>query len=198
MRDPQVRRQRREMLHQAHIAPLTGFVERLRLRNDADYPYFDPFDGGIRASLLFLFEKPGLMTAANSNPRASGFISRDNDDRSAEATFHFMEQAGIPRSETITWNVIPGWNGTQHSTTAELRRGMNDFERLLPLLPKLKGIVLVGRKAAKAQYLINRLPVFVSDHPSPRVRARYPERWHRIPEVWAEAARLASAAQPRL
>ena len=188
MRDSAVRQRRREMLEMPQIAPLTILVEQLRLRNDAEYPYFDPLDGGIDASLLFLFEKPGPMTARRDNPKASGFISRDNDDPTAEATFSFMQQAGIPRAETVLWNVIPGWNGTRKITSSELVNGVRDFDKLLPLLRRLRGVVLVGRSAARAGPLINSLPVFVSDHPSPLVRARYPERWRRIPEKWAEAA----------
>lgn len=188
MRDPAVRQRRLEMLQMPHIAPLTILVEQLRLQDDAEYPYFDPLDGGIDASLLFLYEKPGPMTATEDNPKASGFISRDNDDPTAEATFSFMQQAGIPRAETVIWNVIPGWNGTRKITSAELVNGVEHFDKLLPLLTRLRGVVLVGRRAARAKSLINSLPVFASDHPSPLVRARHPERWRRIPERWAQAA----------
>jgi len=176
------------MLHMPHISPLTNFVEQLRLRRDAEYPYFDPLDGGTQASLLFLYEKPGPMTAADHNPKGSGFISRDNDDPTAEATFWFMQEAGIPRTETVTWNVVPGWNGTRKISSGELLSGIRDFEELLLLLPRLSAIVLVGKKAASAKPLINSLPVYASDHPSPLVRARFPDRWRRIPEVWAQAA----------
>jgi hypothetical protein len=47
---------------------------------------------------LFLFEKLGPMTAEAGG---SGFISRNNDDPTAEATFRFMEQAKIPRKLSI-------------------------------------------------------------------------------------------------
>jgi hypothetical protein len=188
MRDLEVRQHRREMLNVPHVAPLTQFVDRLRLRDDAEYPYFDPLDGGTRASLLFLFEKPGPMTAGDYNPKGSGFISRDNDDPTAEATFWFMQEAGIPRAKTVIWNVVPGWNGTRRITSGELHNGVRDFERLLPLLPRLRAVVLVGTKAAKARPLIKSLRVFASDHPSPLVRARYLERWQSIPEAWAQAA----------
>ena len=89
-----------------------------------EVPYFDPLDGGIDARVLCLFEKPGPMT--DSRPRAgkrigSEFISRNNDDRSAEATFRFMVQAGIPRELTVTWNVVPSWNGTRRVRASGLR-----------------------------------------------------------------------------
>jgi hypothetical protein len=54
-----------------------------------EVPEFDPLDGGVEAQVLFLFEKPGPMTAelGGSKRSGSGFISRNNDDPTAEATF---------------------------------------------------------------------------------------------------------------
>jgi hypothetical protein len=132
MRDVNVRERRRAMLTKPHIAPLTAYAAKLRQRGFIEVPEFDPLDGGVNAQVLFLFEKPGPMTAEAGG---SGFISRNNDDPTAEATFHFMEQAGIPRELTITWNVIPWWNGTRNVTGQELlwmmhsaESGSEDFE----------------------------------------------------------------------
>src|ERR1700740_40451 len=80
-------------------------------------PNFDPLDGGVDAQVLFLFEKPGPMTVGDDG---SGFISRKNDDPTAEATFEFMSRAGIPRHLTVTWNLIPWWNGTRKVTRLEI------------------------------------------------------------------------------
>ena len=56
-------------------------------------PDFDPLDGGIETRTLFLFEKPGRMTADGFARRfGSGFISRNNDDQTAEATFAFTDE----------------------------------------------------------------------------------------------------------
>jgi hypothetical protein len=49
-------------LREPHIARLTDFVNSLRARDGNEYPYFDPADGGVNASILFLLEKPGPMT----------------------------------------------------------------------------------------------------------------------------------------
>lgn len=78
-------------------------------------------DGGIAARVLFLFEKPGPMTALVGRREGSGFISRDNDDPTAEAIWQFMREAEIPREEAVLWNVIPWWNGTRAIKTEELR-----------------------------------------------------------------------------
>lgn len=57
--EEQVRR--RAELHTAHIAPLSAFVNTLRVEQslDSEVPYIDPHDGGTRARALFLLEAPG-------------------------------------------------------------------------------------------------------------------------------------------
>lgn len=125
MRLPEVREARRAMLDQPHIKPLTDFVRRLRETHDAEFPDFDPADGGVNASIIFLLEKPGPMTSsARAGRSGSGFISRDNDDPTAEATFNFMIQAGIPREKTVLWNLVPGWNGTLHGAHSVHQAGV--------------------------------------------------------------------------
>ena len=97
--------------------PLSGSgAEKLRERRSVEVPEFDPLDGGVDARVLFLLEKPGPMTSGVDGTKqrtGSGFISRNNDDPTAEAIFNFMQQAGISRKMTISWNVIPWWNGTR-------------------------------------------------------------------------------------
>ena len=114
-----------------HVAPLTDFVEGLRTaRPDWEFPDFDPLDGGSTADILFLFEKPGPMTSKGG--KGSGFISRNNDDPTAETTFRFMQEAKLPRKRTVLWNVVPGWNGTRRITGPELLAGVSALKDLLP------------------------------------------------------------------
>jgi hypothetical protein len=192
MRFPEVREARRAMLGLPHIKPLTDFVRRLRATYDAEFPDFDPADGGTKAEIIFLFEKPGPMTSSARQGRSgSGFISRDNDDPTAEATFNFMIQAGIPREKAVLWNLIPGWNGVVNVTKDELRLGALEVENLLSLTPHAKSIVLVGRKAQRAEHLLqgHGLKIFRSPHPSQRVKnSRNRDQWMAIPRYWAEAA----------
>jgi uracil-DNA glycosylase len=177
------------MLCKSHIAPLTMYAAKLRERGSVEVPEFDPFDGGVEAQVLFLFEKPGPMTASDGG---SGFISRNNDDPSAEATFDFMQRAGIPRKLTVTWNVIPWWNETRKVTGKELREGVACVQELIVLLPKLRAVVLVGGRAARArEYLSGAgLALFSSAHPSPLVRAKYPERWNAISSEWMKVLQV--------
>jgi hypothetical protein len=186
------RERRRAMLTLEHVKPLTGYVQQLRTQYpDVQFPDFDPMDGGINARVLFLFEKPGPMTAeAGRGSRVgSGFISRDNDDPSADATFHFMQAAGLLRAETVLWNAIPGWNGTRKVTGQELREGLEELKRLLTVLHQLQCIVLVGLNAQRAMPWLadGQYRVIASPHPSPLVKAKYPARWRDIPQIWKNA-----------
>ncbi len=190
LRGPESRLLRISMLDAPHMAPLTEYTSNLRKMGYGEVPEFDPLDGGIEALVLFLFEKPGPMTANSSSGRrnGSGFISRNNDDPTAEATFNFMRTAGILRSQTIIWNVIPWWNKTRKVTSSELGEGVRYVKELIELLPKLRAVVFVGQKAVKARrhFTDTGLYLFSSDHPSPLVRANFPERWSAIPSDWAK------------
>lgn len=189
------------MLDAPHMRPLSRHVERLRGKPGIVVPDLDPLDGGTAASLLFLLEKPGPMTARN-RPGArpgSGFVSRNNDDPTAEATDAFMRQAGIPRQATMIWNVIPWWNGTIAVTPEEVRQGLRCVLPLVALLPRLRAVVLVGNRAARAAPLLREggYAVFGSAHPSPQVRAAFPDRWRAIPDAWREAYEASvTAASP--
>ena len=186
------RERRKTMLDLPHVAPLTEFAARLRRRGIGEVPEFDPLDGGINARVLFLFEKPGPMTSESGKRVGSGFISRNNNDPTAEATFKFMNEAQIPRSLTVIWNVIPWWNGTVKVTREELTNGAGCVMDLMALLPNLKVVVMVGVKAGRAEpYLKSTgLSLLTSDHPSPKVRAIHPERWRAIPSEWAKVSGL--------
>jgi hypothetical protein len=150
LRSPEAAALRKEMLREPDMAPLADFAAKLRRTSPVrEFPDFDPLDGGTNADILFLFEKPGPMTSARR--KGSGFISRNNDDPTAEKIFSFMKEAGLPRNRTIIWNVIPGWNGTRRIMAAEHKAGVDSLVKdLIPLLPKLRTIVLVGKKAQAA------------------------------------------------
>lgn len=191
MRSCAVREERLAMLSQPHMTSLVAYAEDVAARLSVEVPMFDPADGGVEARILFLKEKPGPKTStARLGFTGSGFISRDNDDPTAEATYDLMQKIGLDRKQTLMWNVIPGWNGTIKLTDDERRRGLAEMPRLLALLPKLEVVVLVGKQAWKAEpYFANtQIELFKSYHPSRRVQNSYPNHWRSIPAVWAEAA----------
>lgn len=187
-----VREARNLALHLPHIAPLTDFVDRLRCRMGPSYqvPYFDPLDGGANAECLFLLEAPG------PNAVGSGFISRNNPDETAKNFFLLNQQAAIDRVRTATWNIVPWYVGTGTKIRAVKR---DDIEAALPylsellcLLPLLRVVVLVGRKAAVARATVKSLAptvlIFETPHPSPMFVNRSPANRNAILSVLKNVA----------
>lgn len=185
---------RRALLDREEMRPLQALVRDLRAEERGEVPNFDPLDGGVQARVLFLMEKPGPMTDGSvaARRKGSGFISRDNDDPTAEAVFRFMETAGLDRRLTLIWNMVPWWNGTRTIKPEELAVGGNRLVRLLELLPELEVVVAVGAKAERARGLIEAraLPFLSSPHPSPINRAARPDLWSGIPARWANALKF--------
>jgi len=183
------------MLSEPHIAPLTKFVANLRERHDSSrkFPDFDPCDGGVDATILFLLEKPGPMTdALRKGKSGSGFVSRNNDDFTAEWICRFMKCALIPRRSTLIWNVIPWWDEhISFDKKADLAVALPALDSLLwgepRLLPQLHTVVLVGRTAEKARAHLRDLRVIPSPHPSPKVRATNRKLLDSIPGKWRTA-----------
>lgn len=193
LQDPTAVVHRRSMLDMPHIAPLRDFAQKLRTEGHGMVPDFDPMDGGVDAGVLFLMEKPGPMTddTALRGRVGSGFVSRDNADPTAEAIFRFMAEAGIHRSQSILWNSVPWWNGTRTITPDEWAAGIDRLAELMDMLPALRAVVGVGKRAERAEELVSArgLPFILSAHPSPINRARRPELWGAIPLHWADAVR---------
>ena len=172
--DEAERARRLAMLDEPHIAPPTNFIRRLRAtRPELMIPNVDPLDGGTGARMIFVFEAPG------SNTLETNFISRNNDDRTAEATFRFMQMAGIPRSETMIWNTGPGWDRDITNSARTAGRDAAPLRGFVEVLPRLgeAGVVLVGGAARRyAQPLVAErgLLTFETVHPSPRAQGLLP------------------------
>jgi uracil-DNA glycosylase len=188
--DPNAKAERMRLLREPHIAPLTDFVEALRIEagTGAGIPYFDPWDGGIKAETLFLLEAPGAKAVA------SGFISRNNNDETAKNIFEICVDAGLERKSTILWNAVPWYIGSEGkiraATSADLESGLRPLPRLLELLPDLRTIVLVGRKAEKASSKLDgkKYRILVSPHPSPLFVNHAPGNKEKILSVFRQVS----------
>ena len=193
--DAAARLARQARLAEPHAAPLVPFVEGLRKRHpDRVVPWFDPADGGAHARVLYLLEKPSRGSVMTEEGPV--YVGLDNPTSGSRRMKALMAEAGVPREAMLIWNAVPWWNGTAKVTGEEVRAGADALDRLLALMPRLRAVVLVGRKAERAWALSGgaAVPVFVSAHPSANVRAAFPERWMAIPSVWAEAWRAVSAS----
>ncbi|MCQ8184393.1 uracil-DNA glycosylase family protein [Parvularcula maris] len=151
------------------------------LAPEASLPGFDPLGGGLGARLLILLEKPSGLAHENA------VVSPDNGERNTVRLL--LERAGVPRTEVLIWNAVPWWNGTAKVTAGERRLGADALRKLIVSMPNLRAAALAGRTAETVwqQSRAGAVPVFVSAHPSPNVRAGYPERWNAIPGIWREA-----------
>lgn len=191
LRDPAACDARRLQLTAPHIAPLAEFVQQLRKQvTEKIIPDFDPWDGGIDAEVLYLLEAPG------SKACLSGFISRNNPDETAKNFFNLNIEAGIPRNRTVCWNVVPWYLGSGTKITAaksnDLEDSLTSFFDLLNLLPKLRAVVLIGRKAEYVSKELERrrpdLKIFRSPHPSPMYCNRAPGNRQNICDVLFQVA----------
>lgn len=161
--------ERLDMLQDLHVRPLTAYVQEL-IRRTGAAPFFDPLDGGCEAKVLILLESPANIT---SQPR---LVSRDNPVPTQRNLKRFLAEAGLPRCESVLWNVYP-WladsaSGRQHRlSNRDIDRGVAELTTLLDLLPKLRVIVLAGRKAQRALPTLRKVPTAASilsmPHPSP-------------------------------
>jgi uracil-DNA glycosylase len=123
----------------------------------------------VQAECLFLLEAPGGRAVG------SGFVSRNNPDETAKNFFQLNEEAGLPRGRTVTWNVVPWYVGSGTKIRAvngsDIKASEPYLQELLRLLPALRAVVLIGRKAQRAKPVFERLApecaIFQCPHPSP-------------------------------
>ena len=183
---------RQSALTAEHMRPLVAFVERLRNGAPDTVPHFDPLDGGINAECLFLLEAPGGKAVG------SGFVSRNNPDETASNFFAVNVKAGLPRSRTITWNAVPWYIGTgqriRAATNHDLHTAEKHLSELVELLPRLRVVVLLGRKSQRYRVAISRLApsatVLSCPHPSPLSFNGRPERKAEVLACLAQVAAL--------
>ena len=193
LRDAKALKERREMLSLPHVLPLVNYLDSMKkkLGNEFETPMFDPCDGGINAKVLFLLEAPGRKAVG------SGFISRNNPDPSAKNMNKLLFESGFKREETLLWNIIPWYVGTDEKIrsvkVSDIERARPFLKRLLALLRELRVIVLVGLKAQSARpHLseITELPIIDSYHPSNLSLNRDPNRYSDVLQKFQEARNI--------
>lgn len=194
LKSPVERERRIGMLTLPHMKPLTDHLASVRDRRQGEEhqtPYFDPCDGGINARVLFLLEAPGPQAVG------SGFVSRNNPDPTARNMWHLMQDAGIPRSDTLIWNIVPWYVGERGHirpvTREDIRQALPYLAELLQLLPYLQLIVLVGRKAQLAENKIRSmtsLPITRTYHMGALVFNTSLEKRQQIQTAFADIAQF--------
>lgn len=112
---------------------------------NVEIPWVDPYCGGVNARVLLILKDPGPAGAA-----ATGFLSLGNTDGSAINESVAVREAGLQRTELMFWNVAP-WCRPMNKPVSvpDLQRSCSMLERLLPLLPRLRVVILLGGEAHK-------------------------------------------------
>jgi len=196
MADVGAREAKLQRIRERRVAPLNAFVDELRARRGGTIPYLDPDWGGVDALILFVLLRPGPRAAE------SGFLSVENHDLSARYMLELLREACISIEAAAVWNIVP-WYGARSEPVSpdDLREGAGYLNRLLPMLPRLQSLVLVGRQAQSVQSSL-KLPsdvrVFRAPHTSPSNLHTNPAQREIIlrayMEAWAYAEEIAAAA----
>jgi integrase len=173
--DAETLHERRRMLAtEPTVAPLRTWADDLARRRGVVVPHFDPGESGVDSTVLMLYEAPGPMSNADNERPGSGFISVDNDDQTAENSWHARAAAGLSEG-ALHWNIVPWYLGpaSKKPSSDEVAQGAMELRRLLPLLPRLRAVVLSGRFAQTGW----------RKHVSPFVGSAYTviETWHPSP-----------------
>ncbi|OOY14417.1 uracil-DNA glycosylase [Thioclava sp. DLFJ4-1] len=165
---PAARATRLAALDAPHMHRLNAYCRGLQ-NLSRDVPWFDPLDGGEDASVLILLERPARR---GEHPR---FVSRDNPSPTQRNLKRALDRAGLERSTTLLWNIVP-WlapsslTRNRRLTASELADGLDQLPALFCLLKNLQVIVLAGRWAGKANPAIaglgKEIPVIEIPHPS--------------------------------
>lgn len=175
-RNPQLIAQRMRMLEtEPAVQPLRAWAADLAERRNAVVPWFDPAEAGVDSRVLLVFEAPGPMTNAGNERSGSGFISVDNNDQTAENTWHSRVQAGL-NDGAMCWNIVPWYLGpaSRKPSAVETKEGAAELLGLMRLLPRLDTVVLSGRYAQEGwrRHLAHSLH---------RPNVRVIETWHPSP-----------------
>lgn len=173
-RNPGIVARKLGRLREPHVAPLTGFAERLQDKHPGELvPWFDPAEAGADARILVLLRAPHKTAIREFG--GSGLVSPDNDDQTDENMWRLLRDADVDRArEVVTWNVVP-WYRERVRPPRDLDESRRPLLDLLRLLPEVRVAVLLGevaargwKRAADAQSAAGvplDLPVLTAPHP---------------------------------
>jgi hypothetical protein len=172
-----------------HVAPLNALAHDVRGETGGEVPLFDPAGGGVHAKALFLLEAPGARATRTAGPRSrmkgSGITSPDNNDQTAENSWHLYREVGLDIGDVAIWNIVPWYVGSTRKIRAagrdDIAAAQPFLHRLMRLLPEVQVVLTIGDKARDGwlRYLLRPdsvlLPTLACPHPSPQVLNVHPE-----------------------
>lgn len=133
------------------VATVNAFCDELMIEIPGSrVPYVAPHSNARNARVVSLLSNPGPRA---SGLNGSGFISRENDDPSAERMGRVWEMAGLSDEDAFLWNAYP-WH--VHETYPNglpdelVDIGLSALRRLLELHPEVTAIVAHGGDARRS------------------------------------------------
>lgn len=196
--DPNEITRREAEIFSRNTAPLNNWVRELQIRlgPEAIIPWFDPRDGGCNAKIGWLLEAPGPK--ATRERGGSGFVSCNNNDRTAQNAWETRQEAGVSRKLVVHWNVIPYYLGSKTKIRAynstDIAACGPLLVELLSLLPQLRVVILGGKAAQKVWHKFapgnTTLHIIECPLPSPTNLYTRPENRGLVVEAWKNALRI--------
>ena len=134
-----------------HVAPLNEQILTLT-RGEHAPPLIPPMHGGVAARIVEVFRDPGPKAGG---PRGSGFLSWQNDDRSAERHAGLAKCAGLLPQDVVSLNSYL-WYINREPTSDELRDGLGAFLSLYALIMEPSVVIFHGGTAHTFLRLLER------------------------------------------
>jgi hypothetical protein len=113
-------------------------------------PYVAPHYNAANATILSLSSNPGPRAGGDGG---SGFLSRENDDPTAERMSRVFATVGLSDEHVLPWNAYPWYVHQAYPNglpAGLLNEGLDPLKRLLELHPQIRTVVAHGGDAKRA------------------------------------------------
>jgi hypothetical protein len=113
-------------------------------------PYVAPHYNAANATILSLSSNPGPRAGGDGG---SGFLSRENDDPTAERMSQVFATVGLSDEHVLPWNAYPWYVHQAYPNglpAGLLNEGLDPLKRLLELHPQIRTVVAHGGDAKRA------------------------------------------------
>jgi hypothetical protein len=117
---------------------------------DVTVPYVAPHYNAANATILSLSSNPGPRAGGDGG---SGFLSRENDDPTAERMSQVFATVGLSDEHVLPWNAYPWYVHQAYPNglpAGLLNEGLDPLKRLLELHPQIRTVVAHGGDAKRA------------------------------------------------
>ncbi|MCU1407789.1 MAG: hypothetical protein JWQ43_4092 [Glaciihabitans sp.] len=140
-----------EGVYSPGVLPINTLVDELRQQHpQRGMPYVAPHYDAANARILSLSSSPGPLTGGAGT---SGFLSRENNDPSAERMSRIFAAVGLTDADVLPWNAYPWHVHEQYPDGLPadmLAEGLRPLRRVLEAHPNIRAIVAHGGDAKRS------------------------------------------------